>query len=123
MEQQERALQKQATREETGHNEPQQQERRSFTGLAAQALLHGSAVWELPRQPLEELAERVGNSNMLALAAMHAPQADLRQTILTDTDPQLPAAEVPDTACRLAPAAELTAGVWPAGACDPAALT
>ena len=122
MEQQERALQKQTATQESSHNEPQQREQRPFTGLAAQALLNGSAVWELPRQSLEELAERVGNSNMLALTAMHAPEAALHRTVLTGSEPQTPAAEVPDMACRLAPAANLTAGIWPAGASDPAAL-
>ena len=121
MEQQEREQRKQTTSQETSHNEPQRQQR-SFTELAAQALLNGAAVWELPRQPLEELAERVGNSNMLALAAMHGPQADLQQTVLAGDVPGTAPTEVPETACQLAPAADLTTGAWPANAFDPAAL-
>ena len=122
MEQQERALQKQTAPQESSHSEPQRQARQSFTGLAAQALLHGASVWELPRQSLEDLAERVGNSSMLALTAMHGPEPDLRQTHMTGAESRLPALEVPETACQLHPAADLTAGAWPAGACDPAAL-
>lgn len=122
MEQQERTLQKQTMPQESGHKEPQGQARRSFAGLTAQALLNGAAIWELPRTSLEELAERVGNSAMLALTAMRTPEADLRQTSLTGMEPRTPAAEVPDMDCRLAPAANLTAGTWPASACDPAAL-
>lgn len=122
MEQQERAQQKQTAPKEASHKEPQQQERRSYTSLAVQAILDGSAIWDLPRQPLEELAERVGNSGMLALAAMRSPEADLHQTALAGAEPQTPATEVPDTACQLAPAADLTAGSWPTGAFDPAGL-
>ena len=118
MEQQERALQKQ-----TAPQEPSHKARRSFAGLTAQAILDGAAIWELPRSSLEELAERVGNSAMLALTAMGMPEADLRQTSLIGMEPQTPAMGVPDMDCRLAPAADLTAGPWPSGACDPAALT
>lgn len=122
MEQQERTPQKQTTPRESGHKEPQSQTRRSFDGVTAQALLNGAAIWELPRTSLEELAERVGNSAMLALTAMRSPEAELRQTTLAGTEPQTPETEVPDTACQLAPASDLTAGTWPSGACDPAAL-
>jgi len=69
------------------------------------------------------LAERMGNSAMLALTAMGMPEAGLRQTSLIGMEPQTPAMEVPDMDCRLAPAADLTAGPWPSVACDPAALT
>ena len=123
MEQQERALQKQTAPQEPSHKELQSQARRSFAGLTAQAILDGAAIWELPRSSLEELAERVGNSAMLALTAMGMPEADLRQTSLIGMEPQTPAMEVPDMDCRLAPAADLTAGPWPSVACDPAALT
>lgn len=122
MEQQERALQKQTAPQEPSHKEPRNQARRSFAGLTAQAILDGAAIWELPRSSLEELAERVGNSAMLALTAMRSPEAELRQTTLAGTEPQTPETGVPDTACQLAPASDLTAGTWPSGACDPAAL-
>jgi len=54
---------------------------------------------------------------------MGMPEAGLRQTSLIGMEPQTPAMEVPDMDCRLAPAADLTAGPWPSVACDPAALT
>lgn len=123
MEQRERALQKQTAPQEPSHKEPRNQAWRSFAGLTAQAILDGAAIWELPRSSLEELAERVGNSAMLALTAMGMPEADLRQTSLIGMESQTPAMEVPDMDCRLAPAADLTAGPWPSSACDPAALT
>ena len=122
MEQQEQALQKQTAQKETSHNQPQQQERRSFTGVALQALRDGGAVWELPRQSLEELAATVGNSNMLALTAMRTPEAELHQTQLLGAQPQTAVTEVPDTACPLMQASDLTAGTWPASAFDPAGL-
>lgn len=122
MERQEQTLQKQAAPKESSHKEPQRQEQRSFTGLALQAVLNGGTVWELPRQSLEDLAERVGNSAMLALADMRSPEAELHQTSLASPEPQTAAAEVPDMACQLQPASSLTAGTWPASAFDPAGL-
>ena len=122
MEQQERTLQKQAAPKESGHSEPQQQEQRPGISFAVQALRDGGTVWDLPRESLEELAGRVGNSAMLALSAMRTLEAALHQTVLTDTEPQTAATEVPDTACLLVSAADLTAGTWPASPFDPTGL-
>ena len=122
MERQEQTLQKQTATKETAHRDPQQKTQSGFTSLSLQAILDGGPVWDLPRQSLEELAERVGNSGMLALAEMRAPAADLHRTTLTDAEPMTEATVVPETVCALQPAADLTAGNWPTSTFDAAGL-
>ena len=119
---QQKTIQKTVQAEEQKHSEAARSQKSPGSSWVAQALLAGAPVWDLPQQSLTELAERVGNSGMLALAAMRSPEAELHQTSLAGSEPQTPAAEVPDMACRLMPAADLTAGAWPSSACDPAAL-
>lgn len=119
---QQRTTQKTAPAEEQKHSEATRPDRSSGSTWAAQALLSGAPVWDMPRQSLAELVERVGNSGMLALASMRSGEAQTAQTVLTGSEPQTEAVTVPEIACPLAPVSELTAGTWPSGAFDPAGL-
>jgi len=120
---QQKTIQKTAQTEEEKRSEASKSPKEHGSSWIAQALLAGAPVWDLPQQSLAELAERIGNSEMLALTAMRSSEAELHQTSLSGSEPQVPAAEVPDMACQLLPAADLTAGIWPSSVCDPAALS
>ena len=102
--------------------ESEQQKQTPSVAWAAQALLSGATIHELPRTLLAELAERVGNSGMLALAAMRAPEVTIQTAALTGREVHTEPTVVPKMACQLAPAADLTVGSWPSEAFDPAGL-
>lgn len=104
------------------HSEAPEQGQKTAAGWAAQALLAGAPVFELPHEALRELAQRAGNSGMLALAAMGAPQLQLYEPVLSGPEPATAAFAVPETACELTQPASLTAGSWPSAAADPAGL-
>ena len=114
----------QKTAPEQEHSREQVTWRSDFPGggWAARALLAGANIRDLPHQSLAELAQSVGNSEMLALAAMRSSQAQLVPAELSGAEPQTAAFEVPQTDCLLSPAANLTGGTWPSAAFDPAGL-
>ncbi len=124
MEQQEQTIHKaeeRRTEEQTASQAPRQ--RSPSPGWAAQAILAGSRIEELPPQTLEELAAQVGNSAMLTRLARRAKEpAQAQLTARTDpaATPPLPG---PALDCPTSEPSGLTEEPWSGEAADPMGLT
>ncbi len=124
MEQQEQTIHKaeeRRTEEQTAGQALRQ--RGPSPGWAAQAILAGSRIEELPPQTLEELAAQVGNSAMLTLLSLRAKEPEQAQfTGLTDPA-DTPPFPVPALDCPTSEPSGLTEEPWSGEAADPMGLT
>lgn len=115
-------------RQETEQNQKTEQNRpRKIEGPiraaeAAKALLAGAPVREFPPKTLSELAARIGNSAMLALAQQGIKEPEQAAFRMPAGEPGTIPAKIPKTDCQEAAPAGLAAGTAAGAGFDAAGL-